>query len=249
MVRFWLSGPRIGGIRPGISFSPNDLARLSAPSPQTQTATACNFVYVIRGDHGLRKIGISANPNARLAQLRTASPFPLDLEFVALVENSAFEIEQSAHAMLAHHRQAGEWFACDSDHAVAAVSAAAHRLNAQLATVAPKDIEKAIAAAAGQPVTASTSSPFSPPKSATAEAKLFIILALLGMLAFVIFLIHIGSAQAGEQRDTYGGNTYGGERQSYGSRESYSGGHVGGWYQNGHWDENCQCWERGRWRD
>jgi hypothetical protein len=212
--------------------------------PAQSQVTPCQFVYVIKGEHGLRKIGISANPNARLAQLRTASPFPLDLEFVALVENSAFEIEQAAHAMLAHHRQAGEWFACDSDHAVAAVSAAAHRLNTQLATVAPRDIDKAIAAAAGQPAQPSASSPFTPPKSATSEAKLFIILALLGLLAFVIFLIHIGNAQAGERRDTYGG-----ERSSYGSRSGYTGGRVGGYYQNGHWDEACQCWHRGRWRD
>jgi hypothetical protein len=49
----------------------------SRPSPRRQLQGS--FIYVIRADNGLLKIGISTNPSARLAQLRTASAVPLTI--------------------------------------------------------------------------------------------------------------------------------------------------------------------------
>lgn len=96
-MRFW----------PGVSIEREDFRRkdkgrqpVSAKAPD---AKASEFVYVIKGDQGFRKIGISSNPNACLAQLRRASPFPLQFEFVAMVSGNAAAIEKTAHEMLANH--------------------------------------------------------------------------------------------------------------------------------------------------
>jgi hypothetical protein len=133
------------GIRPGISFGREDLRRLNAKSTVAQTSVSVpQFVYVVRGDHGLRKIGISTNPNARLAQLRTASPFPLQFEYVAMLSGDALGVEQMVHATLENYRQEGEWFAVEGDIAAAAIGRAAFRLNQRFTTVAPHEIDAAI---------------------------------------------------------------------------------------------------------
>ena len=101
---------------------------------------AGTFVYVISGDHGRHKIGVSDNPQQRLRELQTGSPFPLRLEFVGQTEGEAFAIEGDAHFMLHQHRQAGEWFMVPAEMAIAAVLAAARRLGHQLKPVDPAQI-------------------------------------------------------------------------------------------------------------
>ena len=64
-----------------------------------------------------------------------------------MVSGNARRIEKTANEMLANHRQAVEWFACEGDMAAAAISTAAFRLNQQITTVTPGQIELAIAAA------------------------------------------------------------------------------------------------------
>src|ERR1700730_12529829 len=90
------------------------------------------FLYVLQGEHGLTKIGVSTNPNARLRQLRTASAFPIDFAFVAATPGIGFDIERKAHAPLAAHRLHGEWFDVSAATAVAALRGAAHRLRKPL---------------------------------------------------------------------------------------------------------------------
>ena len=70
------------------------------------------FVYVVSGDHGRQKIGVTDNPNQRLAQLQTGSPFKLQFEFVGLTEGTGFDIEGEAHFLLSKHKAPGgdEWF-------------------------------------------------------------------------------------------------------------------------------------------
>jgi hypothetical protein len=136
-MRFFFSGPRIFGIRPGVSFSAADFkeapsaARARAPSGEVQGS----FVYVVRGDHNLVKIGVSSNPSARLAQLRTGSPFPISFAFIAATPGDGFDIERAAHQMLARQRLNGEWFDVAPEMAIAAVNAAAARIGAPLQSV------------------------------------------------------------------------------------------------------------------
>jgi hypothetical protein len=137
-MRVFFSGPRILGIRPGISFGAEDL--LGSRRRQTQRP-ACepmtgSFVYVVRGDHNLVKIGTTTNPRARLAQLRTSSAFPIDYSYIAVTpDNSGPLIEGAAHDLLDRHRLNGEWFDVAPEMAVAALSAAAHKLNRPLLQV------------------------------------------------------------------------------------------------------------------
>jgi Meiotically up-regulated gene 113 len=43
---------------------------------------AGTYVYVIGGDHGRQKIGVSDDPRRRIGELQTGSPFPLRFAFV-----------------------------------------------------------------------------------------------------------------------------------------------------------------------
>lgn len=98
------------------------------------------FVYVISGDHGRQKIGITDNPAQRIKDLQTGSPFPLKFEFVGeTIDNMAGPIEVEAHFMLNQHKSPGgdEWFTVPPDVAVTAVMAAAHRLGYRIKPVDP----------------------------------------------------------------------------------------------------------------
>ena len=128
-MRFWLGLPRILGLRTGVILGKEDL--LDRPRRPAQEGS---FVYVIRGDHGLAKIGVTTNPNARLAALKTASGFPLSLAFAGATAsaNSAFAIEREAHRVLDRHRVEGEWFDIPPELAIATVWAAAASLGERL---------------------------------------------------------------------------------------------------------------------
>jgi hypothetical protein len=128
-MRFFLFGPRIAGIRTGISIGPEDFRSAGQP----RSAAAANdpnesFLYVVKSDSGLCKIGITSNPNARLAQLRSASVSPLEFAWIGAPKDQTVAIEREAHKMLAQYLRGGEWFAVAPDAAVGAVHAAAFRL-------------------------------------------------------------------------------------------------------------------------
>jgi len=128
-MRFWFAGPRMGFFRPGVSFGLSDFRRYCGAS-----ATPRQCVYVIAGDHGLSKIGISSDPDNRLRALQTGSAHPLKIALAIPVPaaSTAYEIEQEAHALLSDRRASGEWFAVSSNVAIAAVYGAAERLGVDL---------------------------------------------------------------------------------------------------------------------
>lgn len=130
-MRFWIAGPRMlgGWIRPGVSFGANDFRRRGASAQPAQ-----DYVYVIAGEHGLVKVGMSADPSARLANLQTASPDRLRMAFCAPAYGNAYTVEQEAHRILAANRTSGEWFTVSSDMAVAALYAAADRTGCSLSS-------------------------------------------------------------------------------------------------------------------
>ena len=98
-------------------------------SPSKIEPMSVGFVYVIRGEHNLIKVGSSTNPRARLAQLRTASPYPLQVEHLFFARADLYvRIERTAHKILDNHRINLEWFDCAPDVAVAAIHAAAEQL-------------------------------------------------------------------------------------------------------------------------
>ena len=142
-MRFFFSSPRILGIRPGISFGAEDFGgtrrRTQAAADETMTGS---FVYVVRGGHNLVKIGVTRNPRARLASLRTAAAFPIDYSYIAFTDNSGPMIEGAAHTLLERHRTNGEWFDVAPEMAVAALSAAAHNMRRPLLQVSLENADQ-----------------------------------------------------------------------------------------------------------
>jgi len=124
-MRLFVFGPRMFGgfFRPGVSFR---------PPRRREGREQDTFVYVIAGDHGLTKIGISATPTERLATLQTGSPFHLRIAHIVAAGERAFDVEQRAHSILDNSRQSGEWFAVSPETATAAVYSAAARLGVRL---------------------------------------------------------------------------------------------------------------------
>lgn len=144
-MRFWLSGPRIGWFRPGVSFSAQDLRPQVGKSRHAREKLDGSFVYVIRGDHNLCKIGVSKNPTARLATLRNGSPFPISFAFIGATDGTnGFAIEGEAHRVLNQYRAQGEWFDISPEMAIATVWAAAASLGERLAGVDPDRVDEVI---------------------------------------------------------------------------------------------------------
>jgi hypothetical protein len=137
-MRLFFRGPRILGIRPRISFGAEDL--FGSRRRPTQRAVgepmAGSFIYVVRGDHNLVKVGTTTNPRARLASLRTNSAFPIDYSYIAVTpDNSGPLIVRAAHALLKRQRVNGEWFDVAPENAVAALNGAALKLGQPLLQV------------------------------------------------------------------------------------------------------------------
>lgn len=102
-MRFFLFGPRVFGFRPGVSISTKELTR-----QRCRNEIDGAFVYVVRGDHNLTKIGVTTNPRARLAQLKTGSGFPINFAFIGAPSGDAYAVEVAAHAALARNQVNGE---------------------------------------------------------------------------------------------------------------------------------------------
>jgi hypothetical protein len=83
-------------------------------------------IYVISASRALVKVGRSQDPDARLRELQTANGSLLTLEYARWV-NSGVQIEKEAHRLLEPWRKNGEWFACDPDIAVMAITSAVAR--------------------------------------------------------------------------------------------------------------------------
>ncbi len=136
-MRLLLFGPRLFGVRTGVTLGRRDLERaLNFVNGQSQQPVGPalfdpdhSFIYVIKGDHNHCKFGISGNPTARLDQLRTGSAHSIEYAWIGAPEGEATAIERDAHEMLAKYRRNGEWFQVSHDAAVGAVCAAAARRN------------------------------------------------------------------------------------------------------------------------
>ena len=74
-----------------------------------------SYVYLIRSEEGLFKIGVSNNPKSRLKALQSATPHNLTL-IHAVQTNISRKIELYLHGYYHTRAIRGEWFALsDSD--------------------------------------------------------------------------------------------------------------------------------------
>jgi hypothetical protein len=156
-MRLFFVGPRIGRFRLGASFGREDLGRGAGRSGRPAEPVTGSFVYVIRGDHNMTKIGITTNPTARIASLRTGSAFPIDYAFIGAVEgDNGPPIEAQAHQSLARHRCSGEWFDVPPETATLAVLGAASKLGQPIRQLTQEQADTVLRiAAAGSQIEAS----------------------------------------------------------------------------------------------
>lgn len=70
------------------------------------------YVYVLKAENGLYKIGRSAKPKSRLNILERMSPVHLEIFRVFKCYNQV-EAEKAIHEMFTYCRKHGEWFELD----------------------------------------------------------------------------------------------------------------------------------------
>lgn len=135
-MRLWFSGPRIMGVRTGISIPLNQMKAKQKNVGQTVEGS---FVYVVRGDHNMVKIGVTTNPRARLAQIRTGSAFPVGFAMIGATPGNGYDLEEEAHRLLHARRVNGEWFDVTPEVAIGAVMSAATKLKQPIQLVPDVD--------------------------------------------------------------------------------------------------------------
>lgn len=105
------------------------------------------FVYVIGPPSGgPLKIGIAGDPAKRLRQLQHASAVPLVAFHLCKFSKRsiAAQVEARAHAILAADRMSGEWFACSTEQAEAAIGAASVWVKNRRVNVAAGPLRSAV---------------------------------------------------------------------------------------------------------
>lgn len=143
-MRFFFTGPRILGIRPGISFGPNDFRRWGkAGSSSTGTMTG-SFIYVVQGAGNHHNIGVSTDPIAQLSKLQIGSRQALDFVYIGVTPGDGVNIEQAAGEMLASYRRSGGWFAVPASIAIGTVIECAKRLGEPIQQVTPEMVPQII---------------------------------------------------------------------------------------------------------
>jgi hypothetical protein len=147
-MRLFFTGPKILGIRPGISLDPAKLMG-SRSGRSDRRAAGVGFVYVIRGEHGRVKVGSTERePRIRLAELSTGSAFPLEFAYVGATSGNAESIEFFAHDILDRYHVHLEWFNCAPEIAVAAIASAAYKLGHPITEIQPDQAAQIIQMAA-----------------------------------------------------------------------------------------------------
>ena len=179
-MRLLLFGPRIFGLRTGISLGREDFARFAGQKRSTtaSSADADKFVYVIKGG-GLCKIGVSNDPVVRLSQLQNTFDAPIELAWVGVPNEQAVAIERDAHQLLDKYRRHGEWFEVAPDAAVGAVHAVAFKRGVPVLDLDPQQAEQIRLVGARLAITANK------PSTALGRAGAAILQLIVGMVVAI----------------------------------------------------------------
>ncbi len=69
-----------------------------------------SFIYIIKCIYGI-KIGVSNNPFNRISQIKTSSPFNIDLLHILFIDKKhVYKIEKGLHKHFKDKKISGEWF-------------------------------------------------------------------------------------------------------------------------------------------
>jgi hypothetical protein len=150
-MRFFFTGPRVMGIRPGISLGASDFRRAfkgSGAPGKAGGAMTGGFVYVIADESGRHKIGSSRDPISRIATLQTGTAEKLSFSFIGVAPGMTYaRIERAAHDLLDRQKipnGGDEWFLVPASIAIGAVYEAAQRLAESVQQVSPQMVPQII---------------------------------------------------------------------------------------------------------
>lgn len=74
------------------------------------TVASRQFVYLIKSETGLFKIGISTNPRSRLSSIISSSGMNAELIAFYATEDDARDVEKKLHKLFEKYRVRGGWF-------------------------------------------------------------------------------------------------------------------------------------------
>jgi hypothetical protein len=187
-MRFFLLGPRLLGLRTGISFGARDFRRAKAPSGTGRNMTG-GFVYVLANELGQHKIGSAIDPISRRATLQTGSAQALSFAYIGVAPEGAYTaIERAAHDLLDARRLSGggsEWFAVPASIAIGAVYEVSQRHGWPIQQVLPEHVPEIIRLA-------NLPDPGVPTQFRWRRVQMAFLYAALGAFAFTLFLIWLG---------------------------------------------------------
>lgn len=78
---------------------------------EANTVTNRQYLYLMRSEIGLFKIGISTDPRARLSSVISSSGIDVELIAFYKTDGPAKEVEKKLHKLFQKYRVRGEWFA------------------------------------------------------------------------------------------------------------------------------------------
>lgn len=81
-------------------------------------------VYVIEGNEGLVKVGVSCRPNYRRTAIAYSTKKKCVLKYEVDVGDHCYRVERLAHQLLDEHAEGGEWFRVSVEEAIQAVDVA-----------------------------------------------------------------------------------------------------------------------------
>lgn len=121
-MRVWLSGPRMMGLRPGISMNVNELAGSASKSSSVEKPTGC-FVYVLHNvAKNLVRVGTTDNPFTERAMFESATSDQLDLSYIAAVPGDGGQkILKNFRKVTEGAKKVGGWLQIDVATAESAV--------------------------------------------------------------------------------------------------------------------------------
>ena len=155
-MRLRLNGSKIIAARAGETFGPQDpvtRTRETAGAFKKAGQRSVGFLYIIRGEHGLLKVGSTTDPVARLAELRNTSPFLLHIEYLCFMRADLYlKVEGAVQEALDRYRVNLVWFDCEARVAISAIDVAARRHGQGVIPTSIEGVEDAVQAAFLWPV-------------------------------------------------------------------------------------------------
>jgi hypothetical protein len=87
----------------------NEVERVLDVYKELGVKTDVGYIYILKAENGLYKIGKSKNPGSRINSIRTSSPVKLEV-YKVFLSSEYNRQEKHLHRMFANLRELGEWF-------------------------------------------------------------------------------------------------------------------------------------------